>query len=151
MNATGPEGSIRIVIGNTIAEMKNVVDSVDRFGTAHRIPQAVINDLNLCLDELLHNTISYGYEDQEPHSIVVSLSLADGLLIAEVRDDAKPFDPRKANPAAPEGTLQSRRIGGLGVHFVKTLMDEIGYTRVGRHNVVKIIKRLPEQRRDGNC
>ena len=150
MNSTGPGNKASVEIGNTIAEMQKVVDSVERFGAAHRIPQAVINDLNLCLDELLNNTVSYGYEDQGPHSIVVNLSITDELLIAEIRDDAKPFDPRTATLAAPDGTLQSRKIGGLGVHFVKTLMDEISYMRVGRHNVVKISKRLQREAGDGN-
>jgi serine/threonine-protein kinase RsbW len=151
MNSTGPGGKVSVVIGNTIAEMEKVVDFVDRFGAAHDILQAITNDLNLCLDELLTNTISYGYDDQGPHTIVVNLSLADGLLVAEIQDDGKPFDPRETAPAAPSGSLQSRKIGGVGIHFVKALMDEVGYMRVGRHNVVKIAKRLHEERDDGNC
>lgn len=151
MSSSGPDRKDRLVIGNTIAEMQKVVDSVDQFGAAHDIPQSIINDMNLCLDELLNNIISYGYDDQKRHSIVVDLSLADGLLIAEIKDDGKPFDPRQPTDPVPDGTIQSRRIGGLGVHFVKALMDEIGYMRVGRHNVVKIMKRLPEERLDGNC
>ena len=139
MSSADPGSKVSIAIGNTIAEMAKVVDLVDRFGAAHHIPQAISNDLNLCLDELLNNTISYGYDDKERHSIVVTLSLTDGRLIAEIQDDGKPFDPRQAAPA-PRGTLQSRKIGGLGIHFVKTLMDEVGYMRVGRQNVVTIAK-----------
>jgi serine/threonine-protein kinase RsbW len=139
MNAIIPGRKISITIDNTIDEMAKVVDLVDRFGAAHHIPQAVSNDLNLCLDELLNNTISHGYDDKERHSIVVSLSLVDDRLIAEIGDDARPFDPRIAT-AAPEGNLRSRKIGGVGLHFVKTLMDQVGYVRVGRQNVVTIAK-----------
>jgi serine/threonine-protein kinase RsbW len=142
MSPTGTGSKANLVIGNIIAEMEKVVDFVDRFGAARAIPQAVINDLNLCLDELLNNTISYGYEDQGSHSIEIDLSVENDLLIAKIQDDAIPFDPRKAAFAVPDGTLQTRRIGGLGVHFVKTLMDELGYMRVGRHNVVTITKKL---------
>jgi anti-sigma regulatory factor (Ser/Thr protein kinase) len=151
MNSTGSGDKVSLVIGNSIAEMRNVVDFVDRFGAAHDIPQAIVNDLNLCLDELLNNTISYGYEDQGPHSIAINLSLADGLLIAEIQDDGKPFDPRKATAAMPDGTLQSRKIGGLGIYFVKTLMDEVGYIRVGRQNVVRITKKLKKGTAHGDC
>jgi serine/threonine-protein kinase RsbW len=140
-----------LVIGNTIAEMQKVVDFVDRFGATHNIPKVITNDLNLCLDELLNNTISYGYEDRQPHSIVVNLALTPGLLTAEVQDDGKPFDLRKATPVVPGGTLRSRRIGGLGVHFVKTLTDEVAYMRAGRHNVVRIRKKLQKGSRDGDC
>ena len=133
------------MIGNTIAEMVKVIEFVEKFGAAHGIPQAAINDLNVCLDELLNNTISYGYDDQAPHSIAVDLTLAAGLLTADIQDDGKPFDPRKSTPKPSRGTIQSRAVGGLGLHFVKTLMDEVGYMRMGRNNVVRLVKRLREE------
>ncbi len=129
--------------------MQKVVDFVDRFGADHDIPKGITNDLNLCLDELLNNTISYGYDDRQPHSIVVNLELNGGLLAAEIQDDGKPFDLRKASPAVPSGNLKSRKTGGLGVRFVKALMDEVAYMRAGRHNVVRIRKKLQERAGDG--
>lgn len=150
MNSTNSGSKATLEIGNTIAEMEKVVDFVDRFGVAHNIPQFITNDMNLCLEELLNNTISYGYEDTKAHSIMVSLLLIDGLLIAEVQDDGKPFDPSEFAFQALDGTLQSRKLGGLGLRFVKTLTDEMGYTRLGQYNVVKIMKKLPEGRGDGD-
>jgi serine/threonine-protein kinase RsbW len=142
MSSTDPDRTFSLVIGNAIAEMQKVVDLVDCFGAHHALPQRVINDLNVCLDELINNTISYGYEDRDAHSIAIKLSLDADVLSAEIRDDGKPFDPRQAAPAVLDESLQSRQIGGLGLHFVKSLMDEISYTRVGHNNVVKISKRL---------
>jgi serine/threonine-protein kinase RsbW len=144
MSSRGSYAKDRLVIGNTIAEMVKVIEFVEKFGAAHGIPQAAINDLNVCLDELLNNTISYGYDDQAPHSIAVDLTLAAGLLTADIKDDGKPFDPRKSTPKPSRGTIQSRAVGGLGLHFVKTLMDEVGYMRMGRNNVVRLVKRLRE-------
>ncbi len=142
MTATGPGTKESLAIGNTIAEMAKVADFVDRFGAAHGISPAVINKLNVCLDELLNNTISYGYKDQAPHSIAVSLSLSDGRLVAEIVDDGEPFDPGRATSPPPSGPLASRKIGGLGLHLINTLMDEVGYVRMGSHNVVTLAKRL---------
>ena len=144
MSSRGSDAKDRLVIGNTIAEMVKVIEFVEKFGAAHGIPQAAINDLNVCLDELLNNTISYGYDDQAPHSIAVDLTLAAGLLTADIKDDGKPFDPRKSTPKPSRGTIQSRAVGGLGLHFVKTLMDEVRYMRMGRNNVVRLVKRLRE-------
>jgi serine/threonine-protein kinase RsbW len=145
MNGAGRRRKVSIEVGNTIAEMRKVVELVDRFGAANHVPQRVVNDLNLCLDELLNNTISYGYEDARLHRIVVRLSLSNNRLVAEIKDDAKPFDPNSATAVPPDGTLEARQVGGLGIHFVKTLVDELGYIRRGRYNVVKITKRLGEE------
>ena len=144
MSFSGSDAKDRLVIGNTVAEMAEVIEFVEKFGAAHGIPQAAVNDLNVCLDELLNNTISYGYDDQAPHSIAVDLTLAADLLIADIEDDGKPFDPRKNTLKPSSGTIQSRAVGGLGLLFVKTLMDEVGYTRMGRNNVVRLVKRLRE-------
>jgi serine/threonine-protein kinase RsbW len=142
MTSIGSDPKASLRIGNAIAEMSKVADFVDRFGAGHHLPRNITNDLNLCLDEILNNTISYGYEDKEPRSILVTLSLSGDLLTAEIQDDGKPYDPWKTTPSVPQGDLQSRRIGGLGIVFVQTLMDEVDYARVGPYNVVKIMKKL---------
>jgi anti-sigma regulatory factor (Ser/Thr protein kinase) len=150
MTSIGSDPTASLQIGNAIAEMNKVTDFVDQFGAAHHLPQNITNDLNLCLDEILNNTISYGYEDKEPRSILVTLSLSGDLMTAEIQDDGKPYNPWKTTSSVPTGDLQSRRIGGLGVHFVKALVDEVDYARVGQYNVVKIMKKLKKGPSDGD-
>jgi anti-sigma regulatory factor (Ser/Thr protein kinase) len=151
MRPTGPARAASLVIGNNIADLAKVAEFVDRFGTVHRIPQAITNNLNLCLDELLNNAISYGYQDQQLHRIVINLLINDNRLIADIEDDGIPFDPWNDAPAPPSGTLQARKLGGLGVQFVKTLMDEVSYVRVQQKNVVRIAKSLADGGVDGDC
>jgi anti-sigma regulatory factor (Ser/Thr protein kinase) len=142
MTADRNAATATLVIGNSIAEMARVVEFVDRFGSAHKIPKPVSDDINLCLDELLNNTISYGYSDQAPHRISLELALEDGRFTARITDDGKPFDPRGAASAPSADDLRSRRLGGVGVHFVRALMDELGYSRDGTFNIVTIAKKF---------
>jgi anti-sigma regulatory factor (Ser/Thr protein kinase) len=114
-------------IANAIGELPRVVAFVEEFGHAKGLPARAVNDLNLCLDEMLTNTISYGYESSAPRVISVSLSAAGGYLQAEIEDDAKPFDPRRSAPPELPRDLASRKIGGLGLHFVNSLMDVVDY------------------------
>jgi len=151
MNAESAGKPVRILIGNTIAEISKVVDFVERFGSDHGIPQSITNDLNICLDELLNNTISYGYTDKATHEIVVNLSLLDGVLTAVLRDDGMLFDPNQPLPIRSSGDLKSRKIGGVGLHFVKSLMDEVVYRRVGRYNETELKKKFRPGVDDGNC
>jgi anti-sigma regulatory factor (Ser/Thr protein kinase) len=145
MTSGDPNQVFTIVIGNTVAEMQSVVDLAENFGLHHSLPRRIVNDLNVCLDELICNTISYGYDDQEKHDIAVGLAFDGEVVRAEIRDDGRPFDPRQAAPADLDQKVRASQVGGLGLHFVKSLMDEISYTRLGQHNVVKIGKRVRAQ------
>jgi serine/threonine-protein kinase RsbW len=57
-------------------------------------------------------------------------------------DDGRPFDPLEM--PAPDTTLttQERRIGGLGIHLVRRIMDEVSYDRRADRNVMVLAKRL---------
>jgi serine/threonine-protein kinase RsbW len=130
-------------IANRIAELKKVVTFVEQFGASHGLPATVINDLNLCLDEILNNAISYGYDDDAQRLISISLSTDGGAVVAEVEDDAKPFDPRRTTSVRPSGDLRNRSAGGLGLHFVNSLMDDVDYSWTGGYNRLTLKKRLP--------
>jgi serine/threonine-protein kinase RsbW len=142
MISAAADRSASLTIGNAIGELEKVAAFVDRFGANQRIPQSAVNDLNICLDELLNNTISYGYDDRGMHNITLTLRLVGDLLTVELQDDGKPFDPTKVDTKVPEGTLQSRKVGGLGIYFVKALVDEVEYTRAGQLNVLTLKKRM---------
>ena len=46
--------------------------------------------------------------------------------MAEIQDDARPYDPlQEAPPPDLDSALEDRRVGGLGVYLVKTLMDDV--------------------------
>ena len=129
-------------IGNTIAEMGKVAAFVEVFGRTHGLPGHVVNDMNLCLDELLNNTISYGYADQGRHFISVSLRIEGLAMVAALQDDARPFDPRRAGAPPRFGGIDPPRAGGLGLRFVNALMDQVDYVRSGKYNQVKLKKML---------
>ena len=135
-----------IRIGNVIAEMTDVVEWVDRFGQDNGLPSALVNEMNLCLDEVLNNTISYGYDDENRHTIRVALSIRDNVLIAEVEDDARPFDLRQSPKPDVSGGLHTRKLGGVGIHFVKSLTDGVDYVRADGYNRLTLRKNIPSVR-----
>jgi serine/threonine-protein kinase RsbW len=141
MNSS-PHDMTTLRIANTIAEMQKVVAFVDRFGRDHALPGNIVNDLNLCLDEILNNSISYGYDDGARHFISISLSFDGSVVVAALKDDAKPFDPRLAASRPVSGDPQTRKRGGLGLRFVNSLMDEVDYVWADGYNFTKLKKRL---------
>jgi len=96
---------------------------------------------NLCLEELLTNTIVHGLHGEPGHVIRVSLKRVERGLEVTLTDDAPPFDPFcEAAPPDLDADLVDRPIGGLGVHFVRTIMDEYSASHDGSGNRVVLRK-----------
>jgi serine/threonine-protein kinase RsbW len=100
--------------------------------------------VNLCLEELITNVIVHGLKDAADRFMQVQLIISDDWLEILLRDDAPRFDPFMQ---APEPNLDldvnDRPIGGLGVHMVKKLMDEVHADYDGSGNLIVLRKRLP--------
>ena len=101
-----------------------------------------MNAATLAFDEVITNTISYGYDDQEPHEIKVRLTLANGRLTAEVEDDGRPFNPLTAPKPDLTGAVEDRRVGGVGIHLVRSLMEQVDYHRTSNKSHLIMTKRL---------
>lgn len=99
--------------------------------------------VNVCIDELVTNTILHGLEQDASRWVDVSLARQGDWLEVVLRDDAPAFDSfAQAEVPDLDLTVEDRPIGGLGVHFVRTLMDEYGWSHDGRYNTVVLRKRL---------
>ncbi len=133
---------MRLRITNERVELARVKEGVDRFATAHRLPSTVLADLQVSLDEVLINIISYGYADTATHEIVIQLRVADGALHAVIEDDGVPFDPLTVPVADVDTDLSSRAVGGLGIRFIRTLNDEVRYERTGNRNRLSLRRNL---------
>jgi anti-sigma regulatory factor (Ser/Thr protein kinase) len=135
--------SLEVVLENRLDEIRRLADDVDAFCREAGIAPKHAFNLNLALDELITNVILYGYEDGGHHQIRVALSANDDELTAELVDDGKPFDPIAESPEPRlEAPLEERPIGGLGLHLVRTLMDDVRYRRDGAYNRMSLVKRL---------
>jgi len=129
-------------IKNDPAETERLTARVTEFGTRHALPDRIVSHVNLALDEAITNIVFYAYDDADDHEIGVRISLAQGMLTAEIVDDGRAFDPLQV--AAPDlaAPLEERAIGGLGVHLMRHLVDDIRYRRDGGRNHLIFTKRI---------
>ena len=137
--------ALLLTLKNDLSELARIAEAIEAHGESRGWPVKWILNLNLSLDELITNIVSYGYQDSDEHEIRVTLTEQYGSLVVVLEDDGIAFDPFTAAPAPDlEASVEERRIGGLGVYFVKTLMDEATYQRLDSHNRITLIQRTPE-------
>jgi anti-sigma regulatory factor (Ser/Thr protein kinase) len=125
---------------NNLSELETLCQYLNKFGQATGLSEACITDINICLDELFTNIVSYGFVDGLEHIVRFSINLDDGVLTLNIEDDGIPFNPlEKKDPEIPADLIDVR-IGGLGIHIVRKLMDNIRYKRERGKNKMTLKK-----------
>lgn len=127
---------------NDPLEIARLAALVVEFGARHRLPATVVSHVNLALDEAVSNIIAHAHDDAGRHDIAVRVALADGALNVELSDDGRAFDPRAAPAPDLDAPLDERPVGGLGIHLLRRLMDEVHYRREGGRNHLSFAKRI---------
>jgi anti-sigma regulatory factor (Ser/Thr protein kinase) len=117
--------------------------ALEQFTAAHEAPAAVTHDLQVVLDEALANVITHGYGGDPGGEILVRLERLADSFVLEIEDAGTAFDPLQAPPPDLKAPLRRRQVGGLGMHFVRSLMDEVSYTRSGGRNRLRLVKHVP--------
>lgn len=113
-----------------------------KFGQDTTLSEGCITDINICLDELFTNIVFYGFKDSLEHITRFQLHLNDNELTVVIEDEGMAFNPlEKKDPEIP-GDLRDVKIGGLGIHIVRKLMNEIHYERKDGKNKLTLIKRV---------
>ena len=134
--------SAAITIRNNSRDLEKVNRLIINYSRCYGIPDEITNELMLVCEEIIVNTIEYGYPEGGMHDIEIRLEQRSGQISVEIRDDAAPFNPLAQE--APELGLDSDRapIGGLGLPLVMGLTDEQEYRRVDQQNVIVIRRNL---------
>jgi anti-sigma regulatory factor (Ser/Thr protein kinase) len=126
-----------IELTNEIMELGRLTRFVDDVGEEWNIPDRVMFNINLALDELVTNIINYGYS-AKGMPIHIFFSRDDDVVSIRIEDYGAPFNPVESPEPDTGLALEDRTIGGLGIHFVKTLMDSMDYERNGDRNILTL-------------
>jgi len=128
-------------IGNDIAELNQLNSHLEQLAEDWNIPEKPLFQINLAVDELVTNIINYGYEEGQ-HKIILTFSLQDDAVMIHIQDQGKAFNPLTMPEPDILEPAEKRKIGGLGIHLTKTMMDSIKYERSNETNNVTIIKKI---------
>ncbi len=121
-----------------LSRVREFAREVEAFGEAAGLPEAKIYIVNLTLDELIANTVMYGFDGVTDPEINVELRFGGNRLVLTLEDNGRPFDPTRDVAADVTSSLEDRPVGGLGRYFVKQLADRFSYDLVNGRNRVTV-------------
>ncbi|HEY4142335.1 MAG TPA: ATP-binding protein [Pseudolabrys sp.] len=135
--------SLTIGVTNTLGDIPRANKRISTFCSERDIPAKLLNRFSLSLDEVLTNIITHGIGDNGEREITVRIDVGGGYLSAIVSDDGKPFDPLSLPAPDIHAPIEERKVGGLGVHLLRTLMDKVDYRRTGDRNELSFGIKIP--------
>ena len=132
----------RTSVPSDAAQLPVLAQFLHEFWSAADLPPAQALPFEIALEEIFMNVVMHGSPVGCKGRVEVCLALADDNLTLAVEDDGPPFDPLTLPTPDIRARLEDRRVGGLGVHFVRQMMDDVRYTRVGPRNQLRMTKHV---------
>lgn len=133
---------LSIELKNELSEIKRLNDELEKLSINNKIITPHIFHINLALEEIIANIISYGYPKNNEGSIYITIAQEKNIIRITIEDDAKEFNPLSHDTPDTNLPVEERKIGGLGIHFVKKIMDKLEYERKNNKNILILTKLL---------
>ena len=132
---------LKLKVETNPSELERISAAVEDIGQRENWPAQFIFRVNLVLEELGLNIMSYGY-DEGLHEFEITLTSEADVLRIEFTDDGRPFDPLNEAPELDlDASVDDRQVGGLGIHLVRTMVDEMSYRREQDKNHLTLVAR----------
>ncbi len=133
---------LSVSILNKHSEIQKIRKEFESFANENQMANDVRRNTKIALDEIISNTIEYGYEKYSGDKIKVNFLIDQTNLVIEIIDNAKIYNILERNDPDISKSIEEKPIGGLGVHLVKSLMNEVKYDCINGKNHLTLIKQL---------
>ncbi len=132
-----------LTIQSDFSNLATVADFITHAAADWEMDGRTTYNIQMAVDEAVTNVIEHAYRGQSDGSIQISCDVKGNEFIVEIQDFGTPFDPKKVAKPQVKGPLSERTVGGLGIYFMKKLMDRVEFSsgkKIG--NRVRMVKRF---------
>ncbi|MBI5960012.1 MAG: anti-sigma factor antagonist [Chloroflexi bacterium] len=137
----------RLVIVARLEEIRHACDFVVEAAEQAGLDERAVYHCQMAVDEALTNIIEHGYAfEGESSEIEITCQADASRFLITLTDDSPAFNPLEHTAPDPVAPLDTREPGGWGIYFIRRLMDDVTYQRVGSYNRLVLTKKLPEAR-----
>ena len=132
--------SCRLCRRPVCGQWPEIDSAVAEFSSEQGWPEDLDFTIRLILEELVLNAVDYGTDDKSTE-VGLQLTSSEDKVQIVVSDNGVPFNPLEDSPIPDlEASSEDRKVGGLGVHFIKTLADSATYERLEDRKRMTIVK-----------
>lgn len=98
------------------------------------------SQIGLAVDEACTNIIKHSFKTDKSKQFCVQIETNANFFIVEISDDGKPFDPLSVPEVNMKEYIKNYKRGGLGIHIIRNVMDEVEYSPSKGPNSMNTLK-----------
>ena len=129
-----------IKIERTLEGVEDAKQMVQNFLTENNINEDLISHFELSVYEAAVNVVEHGDREFNNHPIHIHIKITSVGITAKISSIGEKFDPLKKKLPDIVNHYKSGSSHGLGIYFIRTLMDKVNYSREGDMNVLTLTK-----------
>lgn len=121
--------------------LATIADFVIEAAQASGLDEKATFEVQMAVDEACANVIEHGYGEEEKGEIALCCEYVEGDFAVTIRDHARPFEPGAVPPPDITCCLDERQNRGLGIFFMRKLMDEVRFHFGAEGNELRMVKK----------
>jgi serine/threonine-protein kinase RsbW len=131
----------RLSIPGRFDQLERVCQLIGQAALEAGLGEVEAGRCQLAVDEACTNVIEHGYGGEDRGTIDLVCQAREGELVITIQDHAQPFDPDEVPPPKLNATLDELKVGGLGIYFMRQVMDAVEFSYEGGGNKLVLVKR----------
>jgi len=132
-----------IVVPAHLPSLQKSIAFVSSFAKAAGFELKRTREIELCVEEVLVNIFHYAYPGKGGQVTIACGRGDDGTLVIRIQDEGIPFNILSVSDPDITADIDERQIGGLGIYFVRQLMDGVEYRREANRNILTLSVQPP--------
>ncbi len=131
--------SLHIELPAKIENLEKFSEQVLKCAKHAGVDQKKLMHINIALEEVIVNISNYSYVNTEGKITIKCSTESKNRFIITIIDSGSPFDATASLTPDLTSDIDDRAVGGLGIHLVKEMMDEVHYHHENKQNILKLI------------
>lgn len=131
----------RLVIPARYDRIKQACNFVVDAAQIAGLDESAVFHCQIAVDEACTNIIEHGYEGEDRGQIEVVCQVDSGILQIDLLDQSPPFDITQVPEPQLNKAIEETSVGGLGIYFIKKVMDVVTFEHSGGVNRLTMVKR----------
>ena len=133
----------KLIVKSKTENLSIIRDFISSSAAEAGVAADAVENIILAVDEACTNIIKHAYKSFPDGELIIKTKSTLSRFIISITDYGKSFEPEMIPEPDLQKYYRQRRVGGLGMYLMKTLMDDVKYVSIpGKYNEVMLSKNL---------